>query len=235
MEQRWPRYSKCGKRWLPDQTNGDIVVINRRIALSFSSAQLRFVGVMEYVYRKSTDDQVRALKRLVIAATTFEHVQALCSHIESLGRETFTPLHIPLFAGVSVTYMKPFMRSDGLGPLPRRFHKFPNAPGYEKTHNDLKNGRDWYYAHRDALRAARLLLDPTRRKGFEDVILHVEETGVSFSLNEQSWSIDSVHRVRNLCDYQKSRIDKEMIGLLNALRNGRYLAVGNYILGRDFP
>src|SRR5213595_3533682 len=85
---------------------------------------------------RAEQKQIVALKRLIIAATTFDHVKLLCDHVESLGAETFTPLHVPLFAGVSVTYMKPFMRSDGLGPLPRKFQEFPDAVGHQKTHEE---------------------------------------------------------------------------------------------------
>jgi hypothetical protein len=183
----------------------------------------------------SVQKQILALKRLIIAGVTFDNVRLICDHIEGLGSDTFTPLHVPLFAGVSVTYMKPFMRNDGLGPLPARFSKFPGAPEHEKTHGDLKKGRDWYYAHRDMMRAPTLLANLSKRDGFEDVILHIRESGISFSVNEQSWSFSSVSRVRNLCYYQKSRIDKEAIGLINALSNGRDLVAKDYILGRDFP
>jgi len=150
--------------------------------------QLRWAAVMSNRGSglKAEQKQVVALKRLIIAATTFDHVKLLCAHIESLGAETFTPLHVPLFAGVSVTYMKPFMRSDGLGPLPRKFQEFPDAVGHQKTHEDLKNGRDWYYAHRDMLKAPNLLSNPDKRAGFEDITLHVEESGISFSINEQA-------------------------------------------------
>jgi hypothetical protein len=66
----------------------------------------------------SVQKQILALKRLIIAGVTFDNVRLICDHIEGLGSDTFTPLHVPLFAGVRVTYMKPFMRNDGLGPLP---------------------------------------------------------------------------------------------------------------------
>jgi len=183
----------------------------------------------------STQKQGLALKRLVIAGVTFENVRLLCDHIQALGQDTFTPLHVPLFAGVSVSYMKPFMRNDGLGPLPQSFSKFSSAPGHEKTHADLKKCRDWYYAHRDMINAPTLLADPERRCGFEDVILHFAESGISFSVNEQSWSFSSVSRVRNLCSYQKARIDREALALVDVLRKGRKLPVKDYVIGRDFP
>lgn len=179
--------------------------------------------------------RVLALRRLIIAGVTFDHVRLLCERIERLGSDTFTPLHVPLFAGVSVTYMKPFMRNDGLGELPARFSQFPGAPGHQKTHLDLKNCRDWYYAHRDMIKAATLLVDPVRRKGFEDVTMLFEKSGISFSVNEQSWDISSVRRVHNLCSYQKSRIDKEALALVDILRNGRQLQYRDYVIGRDFP
>jgi hypothetical protein len=171
----------------------------------------------------SVQKQVLALKRLVVARVTFNNVRLLCEHIQGLGSNTFTPLHVPLFAGVSITYMKPFMRNDGLGDLSSRFSRFPGASGHQKTHVDLKNCRDWYYAHRDMIKAPTLLADPQRRSGFEDVTLHVAESGISFSVNEQSWSFSSVSRVRSLCSYQKSRIDKEVLALLEVLKKGREL------------
>jgi hypothetical protein len=183
----------------------------------------------------SIQKQILALKRLIIAGVTFDNVKLLCDHVEGLGQDTFTPLHVPLFAGVSITYMKPFMRNDGLGPLPPRFRKFQNAPGHGKTHADLKKCRDWYYAHRDMINAPILLANPERRSGFEDVILHFAESGISFSVNEQSWSLSSISRVRNLCSYQKARIDKEAMALVDTLRNGREFPIKDYVLGRDFP
>jgi len=181
------------------------------------------------------EKQVLALQRLIIAGVTFDNVILLCDHIHGLGKNTFTPLHVPLLAGVSVTYMKPFMRNDGLGALPPKFSEFPGARGHEKTHVDLKNCRDWYYAHRDMIKAPTLLADPGRRDGFEDVTLHFVQSGVSFSVNEQSWSFDSILRVRNLCSYQKSRIDKEALALIETLRQGKHFPYGDYVIGRDFP
>ena len=127
------------------------------------------------------------------------------------------------------------MRNDGLGELPSRFSKFPGATGHQKTHVDLKNCRDWFYAHRDMIKAPTLLADPDRRKGFEDVILHFADSGISFSVNEQSWSFSSVARVRNLCSYQKSRIDTEVLMLVDTLRGGKEFPIKDYVLGRDFP
>ena len=65
--------------------------------------------------------------------------------------------------------------------------------------------------------------------------MHFEESGISFSVDEQSWSLSSVLRVRNLCYYQKSRIDKEALALVDVLRNGREFRFGDYVIGRDFP
>jgi hypothetical protein len=182
-----------------------------------------------------TKQQILALKRLVLAGVTFDHVILFCDHIESLGRNTFTPLHVPLFAGVSVTYMKPFMRSDGVRKVTGKFSEFPHAPGHAKTHKDLKNCRDWYYAHRDMINLRRFLPSRTGELVFEEVTLHLEASGISFSVHEQSWSFDSIRRVRNLCYYQKSQLDKEALGLVDTLRRDQVYSFGDYVLGRDFP
>src|SRR4051812_32291330 len=101
-----------------------------------------------------------ATKRLVIAGNTFGQAKLLCEHLETLGSKTDTQLHVPLIAGICVTYMKPFVKSAKLGALPPKFSKFPNGSEHKKVHEDLRNARNWFFAHRDMVNAPSLLSNP---------------------------------------------------------------------------
>ncbi len=179
---------------------------------------------------------LRAVRRLVIGGNTFQEVRLLCDHIQSLGRETHTPLHVPLFAGVCVTYMKPFVESNGLGPLPDEFKAFPSRSKHRKIHAELESLRNWYYAHRDMINAPKLLSDRASADAFDEITLHVDEEGIpSFSISELSWPIESVERVRDLCAFQRSRVDRAALQHLSVLAKAKALPPGEYLLGRDFP
>jgi hypothetical protein len=178
---------------------------------------------------------ILAVKRLVIAGTTFKEAELLCSHIETLGEETLTLLHVPLLAGVCVTYMKPFVRGDGLGPLPPAFRRFePANKKHGKVHADLGRLRHWFYAHRDMLNIPRLFADPEGARNFEEVTFHLEGDGTYwFSAHELSWPLNAVISVRELCVFQRHRVDEAIDKHLHHLCSAKMLVPGTYVLGRD--
>src|SRR6202030_2211071 len=124
--------------------------------------------------KESAKQCVRALKRLVFAATTFKSVELMCDHVAALGEETSPLLHIPLLAGICVTYMNPFMSSGGLGALPRVFTRFERNKQHARVHSDLNKLRNWFYAHRDMLNIPTLFADAASAEGFGDVTFHLE-------------------------------------------------------------
>ena len=181
--------------------------------------------------RQSAKQRVRALKRLVFASTTFRSVELMCDHVEALGEQTSTLLHIPLLAGICVTYMNPFMSSGGLGPLPRVFTNFSANERHARVHANLKNLRNWFYAHRDMLNIPTLFADSASGDRFDEITFHLDRDGTySFSTNQLSWDIEGVHRVRDLCRFQRNRADKLADKILHELFSSVPLAPGAYVL-----
>ncbi len=174
--------------------------------------------------------RVRALKRLVIASVTFQSVELMCDHVEALGKGTSTLLHIPLLAGVCVTYMNPFMSSGGLRPLPRVFKTSEENEHHARVHADLKKLRNWFYAHRDMLNVPSLLADAMSRERFGDLTFHLDADGTySFSTHQLSWGIEALQRVRDLCQFQRRRADDLADHLLHQLFGKVPLRPGAYV------
>jgi len=159
----------------------------------------------------------------------------MCDHVEALGEKTSTLLHIPLLAGICVTYMNPFMSSDGLGPLPRVFTRFDSNKEHARVHSDLKKLRNWFYAHRDMLSIPTLFADAASAERFGDLTFHLEaDRTYSFSTHQLSWDIGGVHRVRSLCRFQRLRADRLADDILHQLFAYVPLRPGAYVLEDEF-
>ena len=184
---------------------------------------------------EATKRRVRALKRLILASTTFKSVELMCDHVESLGEPTSTLLHVPLLAGVCVTYMKPFMSSGGLGTLPASFEDFEEEKTHARFHEDLKRLRNWFYAHRDVKNIPTLLGRSSPEERFDKVIFHLESNRTySFSVHELSWEIVGLTRVRDLCRFQRQRADTSADQILHQLFANVALVPGSYLIEDDF-
>jgi hypothetical protein len=185
--------------------------------------------------RHSAKQRVCALKRLVFASNTFQSVELMCDHVEALGEQTSTLLHIPLLAGICVTYMNPFMSSGGLGPLPRLFTNFSANERHARVHADMKNLRNWFYAHRDMLNIPTLFTDSASGDRFDELTFHLDrDRTYSFSTHQLSWDIEGVQRVRDLCRFQRNRADRLADKILHQLFASVPLAPGAYVLDDEF-
>jgi hypothetical protein len=185
--------------------------------------------------KQSAKERVRALKRLVFASTTFQSVELMCDHVETLGEKTSTLLHVPLLGGICVTYMNPFMSSGGLGPLPRLFTNFGANKRHARVHEDLKKLRNWFYAHRDTLNIPTLFADSASEDPFDRLTFHLDHDGTySFSTHQLSWDIEGVCRVRDLCRFQRNRADRLADKILHQLFSTVPLAPGAYVLEDEF-
>jgi hypothetical protein len=184
---------------------------------------------------KPVEKQISALRRLAFAELTFRQAHLLCNHIESLGPRNIANLWMPLLAGVIVTYMKPFGRCDGLGPLSGSFSHFPAGSLHKQTHEDIARGRDWTYAHRDVLNAPKLLSTPKDRQAIAEVVLHFTKGSTTIHIREPAWHPETIFRIRELCEFQSSRVGAEMKSLFITLAGNKSYKPGKYVLGRDFP
>ena len=184
---------------------------------------------------KAAEQQISALRRLVFADLDFRQANLLCEHIESLGPRNIANLWMPLLAGVIVTYMKPFGRCDGLGPLPAMFRRFPDGSPHKQTHADIAGGRNWTYAHRDLLNSSQLLATPEDQQALSEVILEFTKGPTTIYTSEPGWHPEALFRIRELCEFQSSRASTEMRPLVLAVAGTKKYKAGKYVLGRDFP
>ncbi len=187
------------------------------------------------MHPKAIERQVSALRRLAFADLAFRQAHLVCAHIETLGPRNIASLWVPLLTGVIVTYMKPFGRCDGLGPLPGSFSQFPAGSSHKQTHEDIAAGRNWTYAHRDMLNAPKLLSTAEDQQAVSEVILHFTKGPTTIYIREPAWHPETIFRIRELCEFQSSRVRAEMGPLFFTLADNKSYKVGKHVLGRDFP
>jgi hypothetical protein len=90
---------------------------------------------------KNQQPKIRALRRLVLAHITFQQVTAACDFLISHDSDEQAQFYGIFFSGICVSYIRPFMSAEQIGPLPSDYSTFPHNPEHAQTHEDLKNGR----------------------------------------------------------------------------------------------
>lgn len=179
--------------------------------------------------------KIRALKRLVLAHTTFQQVISACELLISHESDERAQFYGIFFSGICVSYMRPFMSGDNLGSLPPDYSTFPNNPEHAKTHKDLKNGRNWAFAHSSPSQAAGLLADARRQEEQTKIRLIVSSGGLSFNPPEVTWLKSRLHAIVLLCRFQIEHVERELSNLVKHLCAGKHYDDGEYIIGETFP
>jgi hypothetical protein len=183
----------------------------------------------------SEKSKILALKRLVLAHITFQQVIASCDFLIAHDSDEHSQFYGPFFSGICVSYMRPFMSAEGLGPLPKSYEEFPSDTAYAKTHADLKNGRNWAYAHNSPQQAAGLLQNEKEKEEHQRIRFSFNQNGITFSPPEVTWSKSRLGAIAQLATFQIQRIMEDVHPLMKNLASGKSYDHGIYILGETFP
>ena len=184
---------------------------------------------------KQSNENILMLKRLILAHRCFTQITALCDHLAANKITQIDSIYTPCIAGISVTYMKPFVQSKGLGPLPNSFRKFDDLL-LKHTHERLEESRNRIYAHSDVENAHILQYDnPEPVRPYEiRVELKVGEPPTFCPMLPDLNAALGIH-VRRLCVLQAERAGKKMNEIMALMNTGKEYKAGSYILGENFP
>ncbi len=176
----------------------------------------------------------RTLHRLTLAQTAFRQAKRLCEHMEKLEIDQKDELASSMMSGIVVSYARPFLRSDGIGPLPNKYSLFEESSGFGRYHDILIEARNWVYAHRDNVNAPNL----SGGKVSDDVVTEVivclkKDGGYSVSINEPQISISQLKYFNALCSHQHNRINEEVGDLIAHLVKTHSLGEGDYKIGSE--
>ena len=127
------------------------------------------------------------------------------------------------------------MSAEQIGPLPSDYSTFQHNPEHAQTHEDLKNGRNWAYAHNSPAQAAGLLADARRQERQRRFALVVHSSGISFNPPEVTSARARLHAIVLLCRFQIERVERELSDLIEQFRAGKNYEDGEYIIGETFP
>src|SRR5439155_6332737 len=156
----------------------------------------------------------RSLQRLTLAQTAFRQARSLCEHMEQMKVDSHEELASAMMAGIVVSYVRPFIRSDGIGPLPKKYSEFEEGSPYKRIHNIMLEARHWVYAHRDNLNAPNLAGSKIDEEIVSEVILTLRKDGYSVSINEPQILINQLVNFKSLCSFQNNRINEEVGDLI---------------------
>jgi hypothetical protein len=184
---------------------------------------------------KNQQPKIRALRRLILAHITFQQVISACDFLISHDSDERAQFYGIFFSGICISYMRPFMSAEQIGPLPSVYNTFPQNPEHAQTHQDLKNGRNWAYAHNSPAQAAGLLADARRQEEQKKIRLVVHSEGISFNPPEVTWPKSRVHAIVRLCHFQIERVERELSELIKNLSGDKTYEDGEYIVGETFP
>ncbi len=138
-----------------------------------------------------------------------------------------------MMTGVIVTYMRPFVQSDGLGPLPQMFTQFQEK-ALQDTHNQMQVSRHKLYAHQDVKSASSLPTDDGC-VAFDMTIEFDGSNRYSLMPGIIEVSFDTLSDIVRLCEFQRSRITKEIKDSWPALTASKIYPKGKYKVGVNFP
>lgn len=168
------------------------------------------------------------LHRLTLAQTAFRQARKLCEHMEKLELDPKDELASSMMSGIVVSYVRPFLRSDGIGSLPKKYSSFEENAEFGKYHDILMEARHWVYAHRDNVNAPNLAGGRVCEDTVTEVIIHLKKDGYSVAINEPQINASQLKYFKALCSYQHNRINEEVGDLIVHLMETHSLGEGVY-------
>ena len=183
----------------------------------------------------SAHKKTLAFRRLLIAHATFQKVASGCRALRSFALKEDADFYAPFFAGICVTYIRPFRRADGLGLLPQFFSTFPPGSPHAQTHKDLEDGRDGAFAHYTPEQAAKLLPDVVRQDIQKKIQILVRGGEFGYRAPAVTWARDRLQTIDALALFQAERARAEAAKLFAHLAEGKKFPDGDYVLDETFP
>lgn len=120
------------------------------------------------------------LLRWALADHAFREADALALHVIEQKIPPGTHMFSACIAGIAVSYCRPFLESEGLGPLPKAMKQFKGetySTLLENTHNVLMEARHKFAAHFERTHAERLHQDGAYQFSPSEIIVELAPVG----------------------------------------------------------
>ncbi|MDB6094483.1 MAG: hypothetical protein JWM32_2045 [Verrucomicrobia bacterium] len=185
---------------------------------------------------RKTEAQVTSLRRLILANFAFTQAGDSVRFLRAVAVDPLSGQYLTMLTGICSGYMQPFIHDEGCGVLSSTYAHFPADTEFAQTHEELKTGWSRSVASQASASAAKSLRDKNAGKDQRPISLRLQNGGWNFKVAPVSWQSPNLHRIQQLCDYQRIRIRDELNPLLASMVKGKeYLPEATYILGETFP
>jgi hypothetical protein len=181
---------------------------------------------------------IKEIERLLYARRTFSGCVYACKFVHDSVPDQTGEVYHTLSAGLIVSYARPFMDAEGLGPLHQKYSKFDGEPFLGEYHKAVMAARNSIYAHFSPIEAGRLVRrSPASGLGQgKKPKLTIRNGKVdSVGVPTVGYAATSLANLQQLCVFQVHRLIKDTIGLLEHLRGSDQYEDGDYELGVSFP
>ena len=150
--------------------------------------------------------------RFALADHAFREALAMTQHLLETKIDANSHLCSCAMAGIAVCYCRPFMRADGLGPLPDAYRDFP-TPELKRIHETVFEARNKLTAHLDVMHVAGLHAQGVIQNHPGEVKVHLTMEGAFFETTATYLHPDRLPEVKALCEFQMGRMNEVMGGI----------------------
>ncbi len=172
----------------------------------------------------------KELLRWALADHAFREADALAKHILDSKMEPGTHLFSACVAGVVVSYCRPFMGAEGLGPLPLEMRQFTGEkfePMLMRTHETLFEARNKLVAHFDRLHGEERFKNGEYHFSPSEVIFDLRSVGTEVTTTGTHLHPVLLEHAHGLFLFQMERVGAKLGGfgaelLLKHQRFGKY-------------
>ena len=186
---------------------------------------------------KKSEAQVKTQRRYLAAQAAFERAAQALTYLQTAPFADGDWNYSTMFCGSCVTYVAPFMSSNGLGPLPKQMQEFKKGSDYEFIHKAVYRARNSLFAHHSPDEVVDMV---TGEVPAEDLGVRIEVLGsLKYRIQHRNpiWAKDRLNAFELLCRYQAHRVQLLAFPIfkdIEAAHGGPY-PNGIYDLGKDFP
>lgn len=181
------------------------------------------------------------LLRWALADQAFSEADSLAMHVIEVNPEQGSPLFSACCTGIASCYCRPFMSSNGLGPVPnaikalKEFNGLPQERRLRKIHDMLLDTRVHFGGHFDPVYAEQMHQRGELESSLCEVRLSLGPEGVSTTVNLVHMDIRAIAFARRLFAVQRARVNDALGSYGEQLREQNQGKLGDFCVQVSIP
>jgi len=186
---------------------------------------------------KRRADQTRKLRAMILARAAFEEAFLAARFLASPESPKGDSVRRVMLAGIVVSYMRPFLASNGIPSLPKQYSEdFAGSRMLAQAHEAMKVARHSLFAHHDEEKSA-ILVSKNLKSEIPGIEIEVGTAANGFPIFVRRAELNEVglNQSIELFEFQLGRVQAEVDTKIEEEKRHGSFPPGRYILGEGFP